>query len=50
MSDRDQCKYILAQMARAGYTVVSPSSVDLYWSDEDVEYFLANYGDFTPKE
>jgi hypothetical protein len=43
MTDRQKCKVILALMAEKGHEdVAPPSSVDS-WTDDEVDYFLANY-------
>jgi hypothetical protein len=40
---REKCKEILRRMAEKHPDVATPDSVDT-WSDDDCEYFAANYG------
>ena len=41
---RKDCKLILERMQEAGYEVAEPSTVDT-WTNEEVDYFHANYAD-----
>lgn len=45
MSDREKCIKILNNMRAKGMDICEDETVDM-WTDDDIEYFLANYKEF----